>query len=233
MHADRFLELVDALAPTLRALDAMLGEPRPGMGATARDYNGLDTACADLYRHMQITERTLRTLGEFTSAPRTDRCVDIQRLGAEVSAATQGLSDAYRGAARLAQRAGRDAKHERLVDAARDNLVSTTHFLADLIDSGLTLLASVAITGGEAERDLSVSFDAPADERALDSWTPLRLAYARSLATRALRGAATCREDYAPPAEAAPAPTRGCPGLGLSAIVIGLLIGFSLGGDGD
>ena len=136
---------VDRLAPTLREVDAVLADTRPGR--PGQDPGGagptsLEALCSELAAGVEAVAHALNAIGTAASdSPH-------RNIGARV----QQLADTYRRIAHASLQAGRPPLHERLADCARDNLVIVAHLLAETIDGSVALLRWIgcALNGGHS-----------------------------------------------------------------------------------
>lgn len=186
MTSAEIAALVDRLAHTLREVDAVLADTRPG--EPGQDPGGagptsLEALCSELAADVEAVSHALNAIG--TAAPDSPH----DRIGARV----QQLARTYRRIAHASLRAGRPPLHERLADCARDNLVIVAHLLAQTIDGSVALLRQVAASGPGGTAAFDAQLSAPDNIQELAAFTPQRLAYASHAVRSALDAAATCR----------------------------------------
>ncbi len=234
----------------LRELDTVLMNSRVAAASPGGVLPGLADTCNELDRAVDELAARMNALGRCTESSGASDSDQLRRVTTQVSHGAADLSTVYHRLARDAHHPRASPLHDQLALIARDNLVLLAHLLASMIDQSAALALRTAATGGAEQVLLNAQFDQPSDEEALARWTPLDLAYDRHATTRALHDPERCRGmadavpetgvpvirrsaaeavEYAePPRKAA----SKCPGLGLTGVLIGLLIGDALF-DGD
>jgi hypothetical protein len=175
--------LAAALRPALAALDLALADTAPGAKGQPSAPRAVEDACRLLHENTVALGNAIQASCDAgSSSP------DLPALACTLYRCTADAVAGYHALADASQRDLQDIAWGRLLDFARDTLITLAHVLAELIAH--TLHGVGAVT-----RDLNLTL--PSDRADLQRMYPLRLAYARQMVQAALRDAQRT-EDEAP-----------------------------------
>jgi hypothetical protein len=169
--------LVPALHPALVALDRALADPRPDRASafTVQPPTRLDDACRLLHAPIGDLACALQTLTQTDLSGG-----DLQPAATSLYRAVANALGSYHALARAAAGTPADGPWARLLDSARDCLVTLTQATGNVMAHALH---------GRGRIDLDIRLQLPGDEAELAGWQPQRLAYARHIVQAALRDA--------------------------------------------